>query len=371
MFITGDIRAWNRLSVVVAFFSLLATGLLVDALRRRLRWRYAGVGFGFALAAVLALGVIDQTNPGALVPYAKDAATYHSDQAFFAGVQGSLPPGASVFQLPYVPFPEGYQPNLEVDQTVPYAFGLGLEYDQARGFINADRLRWSYGAMKGRPADWESQLAAKPLELAVAGAAAAGFDGLVVDLSGYPNADELQSALDRLLGSLPSESPDADFVFYDLRPFARHLAVTQPAARLAALRSAVLTPLRLSCSPGQLTIDNPSGTVKRATLTGSASGALTVGGIAVRPQRGPIKIPMTIAPGTTTLPLASDHGAQLVGPTLVDQAFAPFVHGPASSILSGIVGPPCLNVSTQVGGTAGSQQPPAVTIEQQTPPPAT
>jgi hypothetical protein len=38
-------------------------------------------------------------------------------------------------------------------------------------------------------------------------------------------------------------------------------------------------------------------------------------------------------------------GAGLTGPTLLEPAFGPVARGPGSSVLSGIVGPPCLNVA--------------------------
>src|SRR5437763_15115157 len=97
------------------------------------------------------------------------AVVYHSDQVFFARVQSVLPRGSSVLELPYVPFPEGYQPYREPGQTVPYAPAVSLEYDQARGLINSGELLWSYGAMKGRPADSQARLAAKPVNLVLAG----------------------------------------------------------------------------------------------------------------------------------------------------------------------------------------------------------
>ncbi|HEV3128150.1 MAG TPA: hypothetical protein VGY32_04165 [Solirubrobacteraceae bacterium] len=344
VFVTADIRAWNRISVLIAFFSLLASGLLLDALRRRISPGRRTVAFALIAAGVLAFGAIDQTNPFGLVPYHDDAVVYHSDQVFFANVQTVLPRGASVLELPYVPFPEGYQPYREPGQTVPYAPAVSLEYDQARGFINASALRFSYGAMKGRRVDWQSQLAAKPVGLAVTGAAAAGFQGLVVNLWGYPDQLELTRALRDVVGEPPFPSPFGDLLFYDLRPLARRLQNRLSAPQLAALRTAVLTPLRLSCARGQLTIDNPSPAFRPATLAASSPQTVVVGGVPAVPRGGRVQIPIRVAPGTTLLSLQGSPGAQLDGPTLVEPAFAPLARGPGSSILSGIVGPPCLNV---------------------------
>jgi phosphoglycerol transferase len=345
VFVTPDIRAWNRISVLIAFFSLLASGLLLDALRRRLPIRRRQLGFGLVLAAVLAFGAVDQTNPFGLVPYHDDAVVYHSDQVFFANLQTVLPAGAPVLQLPYVPYPEGYQPYRFPGQTVPYAPAVSLEYDQARGFINASGLSFSYGAMKGRRVDWQSQLAAKPVRLSVIGAAASGFQGLVVNLSGYPNQVQLVRTLRDVVGRPPFSSPFGDLLFYDLRPLAHHLQAALSSEELSSLRTAVLEPLRLNCAPGRLTIDNPSGGFRQATLTASASQAVSVGGVPAQPRQGVVRVPLTLAPGTTELGLSGSMGAGLTGPTLLEPAFGPVARGPGSSVLSGIVGPPCLNVA--------------------------
>jgi phosphoglycerol transferase len=61
--VTRDIRGWNRISLFIAFFSLLAVGLLLDAGRRRLATTGAArLGTALALAGVLAFGALDETS---------------------------------------------------------------------------------------------------------------------------------------------------------------------------------------------------------------------------------------------------------------------------------------------------------------------
>ena len=208
---------------------------------------------------MLVIGVVDQTSRFFVPDYARDAGQYHSDGEFAASIERVLPAGASIFQLPYVPFPEGYQPFASPGQTIPFAYPLGFEYEEARPYLQSTGLRWSYGAMKGRAADWPAQLAAQPVTAAVAGAAAAGFDGIEVDLSGYPGTlgDRLRQQLHSVLGVAPLISHAGDLLFYDLRAYAARLRASHPAASVTALRSAVLDPLRLTCATGRLTIVNP------------------------------------------------------------------------------------------------------------------
>jgi phosphoglycerol transferase len=243
-YVSNDIRAWNRMSLQIAFFSLLAVGLLLDAARRRLR----APGFAALLGAIVALTVYEQSAASNAPPYARDASEYSSDQRFVAAIERALPAGASVLQLPYVPYPEGYQPYMSPDQTSPFSPQVNFEYELMRGYLQSRELRWSYGAMKGRASDWESRLASLPVSLAVTGAAAAGFDGVYVDLRGYPGGlgPRLQRALGRLLRVAPLGS--GYLLFYDLRPYRGRLSSIHSPGQLAALRDAVLHPRGGACA---------------------------------------------------------------------------------------------------------------------------
>ena len=125
-----QIRAWNRLSVFIAFFSLAAVALLLGPLERRLR---API-FAALLAGLLALGVLDQTTKAYVPPYDAVEAAWRGDEAFFSGLDDRLPSGARVVQVPYEPFPEPPSP----------AFMGG--YEPAKAYLHSDDVDWSYGA---------------------------------------------------------------------------------------------------------------------------------------------------------------------------------------------------------------------------------
>jgi phosphoglycerol transferase len=350
VFVSNDIRAWNRMSVLIAFFALLAVGLLLDRLSALIRARTArdrrlarlGPWPGWLLlVAVFAFGVADQTSRFFVPNFSRDVAEYHSDGRFDAAIQRTLPAGAEVMELPYVPYPEGYQPYMSPAQTLPFSEVTNFEYELGRPYIQSHGLSWSYGAMKGRAANWSAQLAPKPLDLSVTGATAAGFEGLTVDVAGYPGAEaQVRAALRHLLHAPARPSADGSLLFYDLRPFARRLRSTHTAAQLTALRDAVLHPLRLTCAPGRLTVANPSAGATRATVTARVAGGgrtgttLTVQGrrVAVG-ANGQLRVPVTLAPGQTTVSIAGSPGAgarlRLIAPAVVSDAFDPFGGGAA------------------------------------------
>ena len=327
LLITPDIRAWNRISVFIAFLCLLAVALLLDSLLGVLRRRRLGpVAAAMLLGGVLVLGVLDQTTPRFVPDYTVSARQWRSDATFVAEIEQRLGRGASIFELPYVPFPEGYPDTPVGDQVAAYA----TKYEPVRGYLHSSTLRWSYGAMKGRAADWPAQLAGQPLPFVVASAAAAGFDGLWVDPAGFEpaKARRVLSAVRSLLAQAPLMSPDGDLDFFDLRPYRRRLARTHSAAQLRTLGERTLHPLRTVCAAGGLELVNPSGAVRVATLTAHLRHGATVSRrVTLEPGRSFQRIP----------------GSVLYA-TLTDQALAPFEPagaGTGSSVVPGLTGPGC------------------------------
>lgn len=195
-----QIRAWNRLSVFIAFFALAAVALGLTALRKRVR----PVVFAGALVGVLAVGVFDQTSARFVPPYDVVQAEWDLDAAYFSSLESRLPTGASVVQLPYEPFPE------------PPA-GRQAIYEPAKAYLHTDELRWSWGAMRGRPTDWAAANATRPPAELIQAARDAGFTALLVDRLGYgDNGASIERDLRGVLGGDPERSPNGRFLVWRL-----------------------------------------------------------------------------------------------------------------------------------------------------------
>src|SRR5262249_50033436 len=107
LLVTGWIRAYNRINVFIAFFSLCGAALALTPLVRRLSGRASGAWLcSFGLAAVLSLGIWDQTSPEMVPDYPRLSAGRQSDMSFVRNLEAGLTPGAMVFQIPYIAFPE-------------------------------------------------------------------------------------------------------------------------------------------------------------------------------------------------------------------------------------------------------------------------
>jgi phosphoglycerol transferase len=314
-FVVGSpLRAWNRLSIFIAFFALAAVGWCVDFLRERVQPR-ALVAVG--MVAVGLVGVLDQTSPAFAVTRTRTTVQqgWDSDEAFVASIERELPPGAAVLQLPYLSFPE----------NGPFR-GM-LDYEPLRAYLHADRLRFSYGSVRDRETDWQGGLVGAPAPVAAVAAAAAGFDGIWLDRRGYPStATEVESALATAAGSPARRSGDGAFAF---------VSVAELHSRFddAPLRRAVLAPVRATFGPGfypreiddrhlwywaagpaDLVLDNPLPVARTMVLRANVDAlrpgplTLTAGAETVRVPSGTeaVALRVQVPPGRSVVQVTSD-----------------------------------------------------------------
>ena len=241
LLITSKIRAYNRISIYIAFFSLFAVVVAADYVyRRHGRGRGRQMAFMGGLAALLGLGLLDQTSPRAVPDYAKIAFEYGNDDAFVQRLEAALPRGAMIFQLPVIPFPEHLSVNLMND------------YDHARGYLHARHLRWSYGAMRGRDVEaWQQWLADKPVPELIEALAAAGFSGLYLNRHGYRDgAARLSAEISSALDQSPFSSEHGRLLFFDLRPYGERLRARHGPEAWMATQEAALHPLFMNWQNG-------------------------------------------------------------------------------------------------------------------------
>lgn len=207
MVVSPQIRAYNRISVVIAFMAALAVGGALDKVRRRMGSDpLARASFVAVCAALFVVSALDVTPVNLAPKYDHLAAAYAADEAYVSRIEELLPAGAMVFQLPYVPFPEsGPVVNLP-------------DYDHFRAYLHSHDLRWSYGAMRGRASDlWQRQVSALPTPLFIKGIREAGFQGLWVDTRGYADGGAvILTELSSELEAEPIVNDNGSVVFFEL-----------------------------------------------------------------------------------------------------------------------------------------------------------
>jgi phosphoglycerol transferase len=231
------------------------------------------------------LGAYDQTSPAYAPDHRGLRERFAEDADFVAAVEAHLPPGATVMQLPYVPFPE---------QPPVWAMH---DYDHLRAYLHSRSLRWSYGAARGREGDlWQQSVTERPVEDLVRTLALAGFGGVYVNRDGFADGGRaLTEDLDHLLGPEPIRSRSGRLCLYDLTGYARQLRSDLGEERWAAAHEAALHPVlfgwgtgfhaletvsgehwRWCAATGELNVYNPGDRPKSVTLSmglRSATGA--------------------------------------------------------------------------------------------------
>jgi phosphoglycerol transferase len=236
--ISPQIRTYNRISIFIAFFSLLAVALVLDELlRRKDRWPRA-LRYGL-LGLILVVGILDQTNKYFVPAYAQNKAEFENDQRFVDAIEQRLPAAAMLFQLPYVQFPEN-----------PQVKRMG-DYELFKGYLHSKRLRWSYGAMKSREGDiWLRDTSEKPLPEMLENVAIVGFKGIYLDRFGYSESNSIENRLRELLSEAPLVSSDQRLVFFDLTEFSDRVLKNYSADELTRKRESIMHPLVLTWSDG-------------------------------------------------------------------------------------------------------------------------
>jgi phosphoglycerol transferase len=203
------LRGWNRISVFVGFAALAVAFLMYQEFvlkqgRGGLVLRIAGLG------GILVLAMIDQTAPFNRSLYIADKPSFEQDRLFIQQIEGSLPNGSAVYELPYMRFPES-----------PLINNLGI-YDLAIGFLDSNHLKWSFAGMAGREGDlFYRGLAQEPLARQVEVVRKLGFAGIYVDRRGYADHGAATVAdLTALLGPPVLARLDDQAVFFELHEHA-------------------------------------------------------------------------------------------------------------------------------------------------------
>lgn len=269
----SQIRAYNRISVYIAFFSLFAFVWGIEQIRKR--WFHSKLRIFFVLLILfLAIFLLDQIPTGASPPYDTLYADYSNDAQFIRKIEMLVSPGAAIFQLPPMAFPE----NGSLHQM--------MDYDLFRGYLHSKTLRWSYGAMKGRYAsDWQQQVVKKSMPEMVETLAFAGFEGIYVDRFGYADsANELRQVLGDILNVKPLVSTNKRLLFFPMPQYVRDLRVRYTDAEWELQREVALyqpfvtwsgcsgiegtkeNNWRWCAASAELIIENPSNQTKHVNL---------------------------------------------------------------------------------------------------------
>jgi phosphoglycerol transferase len=202
--ITGDIRSWNRISIFIAFPSLIG---VVSVSEHFLSWirKIWSIEVKYVFSALLLVTVyVDQMNGFCIKCNSHVPTTYFQEDIFFKRLEAALPENAAVYQLPFMSYPEG-PPLFKLDG-----------YGQLSGYVHTKNMRWSYGLIKGREGDnFYRMLSSLDLVDQVAIIKRLGFNAVYVDRNGYEdNGEVVVAELMSVLGQPLIEDSDGRRVVF-------------------------------------------------------------------------------------------------------------------------------------------------------------
>jgi len=234
----SQVRVWNRIVLIIAFFAFAFTGHWFEKLGRWIQGKLTRSA-AIPLLVVLLLGVgafglWDGGRPAGRDYRAMDA-DFASDKAFVARIEASVPAGTSIFQLPVTPFPESPPP------------ARMLDYDQMRPILQSNgSTNWSYGAVKGRPeADWQWLRVRNHIGAigSLPGLLGMGFTGIWLDTNGYDDGGKLiTTQLTNALGQPPIVSSNGRMEYFDMRPYRDRLGKSPAELRAIAKQLFLIDP---------------------------------------------------------------------------------------------------------------------------------
>lgn len=174
MVFTPLIRAWNRISIFIGFTTICASMITMDLFFKRLINNFFfEIGKFFIAFILIVFGILDQTFSTSKLALDDLKKEFLIDRKFVQKIEKAIP-NKSVYQLPYVGFPE------EVINNNYYS------YNPFRGYLHSTTLHWSSGGMKGRPGDlFFRNLANQPMNQQINIIKKLGFNGIYIDRRGY------------------------------------------------------------------------------------------------------------------------------------------------------------------------------------------
>ena len=284
LIISPQIRAYNRISIYIAFFSILMFCLLLNNLVSFHRNKIIRSCLFFLFIMILLVaGLLDQTSRNFIPPYDSNSAEFIMDDNFVKRIENSVPKGSMIFQLPYVPYPENPPVNKMSD------------YELLKGYLHSKTLKWSYGGMKGRKGDlWQQYITKKPIGEFVESISIAGFNGIYVDTYGYDDVSnkKLEQELSKIIKVDPIRSENGRLLFYNLDEYSKDLKMTLSENELAIRREKIMHPIIISWEKG---FSDLEGNQKDSWRWCSESGDLVINNTSEKVKK--VNISMSICTG--------------------------------------------------------------------------
>lgn len=213
-FIYSQVRAYNRISVFIAFFSVVSLCIVGSMIIENTNKYIIKNITIIILSIIAALSIIFNGSTKSsltiknIYEYSK-VNEYIYD--FINEIEKEVGKEAMIYQMPYYKFPESPPLNDMKDYSlaIPYVY-------------SKNNIKWSYGNYKGTEGDlWHRAVSKLPIEERILKISKAGFDGIYIDTAAYQQEElqELLGDLNEILQVNPIITPNNRLYFYSMKNY--------------------------------------------------------------------------------------------------------------------------------------------------------
>ncbi|MGK9252802.1 DUF7024 domain-containing protein [Paenibacillus humicus] len=225
------IRCYNRISVFVAFFSLIVICVLADNLIHKFKNNKNKLRkIKLMMIIIIIVGILDQCPVNFSVQ--NQAELYHSNVNFVKQIEDTTQKGGMIFQLPVVP-PDNFSGYKNMGA-----------YELFYPIIHSENLRWTYRPAIGSDVDrWQRVMSVLPTDEFLKRLAFSDFSGIYIDRYGYEASEysKIENELSNLLGQKPKVSDNQRMSFFSIEKYSTELRSKYSKEQLVLLQQQALS----------------------------------------------------------------------------------------------------------------------------------
>ncbi len=215
--LTPSIRCFNRVSVFIALFSLIAFCSSLESLIRKIKIMNRKVILAILCFGLTIIGILDQTA-GAFADYSKYNIETRSYENAYADTRDKY--------LNLKEFVGEIENQLNNEESMILQFPIAPEnvqqFVQTRFALMSDKLSWSSSISTNSHTFWMNALKQFPLEAILDIASIYDFSGILIDKNVYQNEEDfiqINEQLKEEIGISPISDASEEVFFYDLRNY--------------------------------------------------------------------------------------------------------------------------------------------------------
>ncbi len=192
-YINPTFRSVNRISIYIAFISLVAVGFLLQRIKSQ--------KLTIIMCFVLSFAIFDQVSRGVMRNFTNNTGEYLALVEYARVIEKTAGTNAKIFTLPFGQYPEG------VDKSL------------LRVALLTENISWSTGAEKWRAANfWQHRVYKLETKAFLEKIINEGFTGLLINVKELDPAKVTE--IEQELSVMPMQDLRKEYFFYDLRSYA-------------------------------------------------------------------------------------------------------------------------------------------------------